>query len=228
MKLPDSAFKNPTAHVAGTSPFRGGTIGAIKASLKGELSPKATEGFGRLGRLPLTAGRLGRRPLTAGRQGRQPLAAGRQGRLPPAAGRQGRQPPAAGRQGRLPPAAGRQGRQPLAAAGQHTKSTAIHWSGRFLRLPGRLSLHAHAAAGQNTTSGTINWSSRSLRFSGAFRKTPGRHCRLHKTDSRSLPVGRVFQWALRPVCLDLAYSHGGVRKTDTGADLTIPGARVSW
>ena len=198
MKLPDSAFKNPTAHVAGTSPFRGGTIGAIKASLKGELSPKATEGFGRLGRRPLTAGRLGRRPLTAGRQGR------------------------------LPPAAGRQGRQPLAAAGQHTKSTAIHWSGRFLRFPGRLSLHAHAAAGQNTTSGTINWSSRSLRFSGAFRKTPGRHCRLHKTDSRSLPVGRVFQWALRPVCLDLAYSRGGVRKTDTGADLTIPGARVSW
>ena len=208
MKLPDSAFKNPTAHVAGTSPFRGGTIGAIKASLKGELSPKATEGFGRLGRLPLTAGRLGRRPLTAGRQGRLPPAAGRQGRLPPAAGRQGRQPPAAGRQGRLPLATGRQGRLPPAAGRQ-----------------GRQPL---AAAGQNTTSGTINWSSRSLRFSGAFRKTPGRHCRLHKTDSRSLPVGRVFQWALRPVCLDLAYSRGGVRKTDTGADLTIPGARVSW
>ena len=36
---------NPTACAAGTSPFRGGTVGAIKAPLKGELPLKATEGF---------------------------------------------------------------------------------------------------------------------------------------------------------------------------------------
>ena len=36
--------RNPTARVGGTSLFMGGTVGAVKALLKGKLSLKATEG----------------------------------------------------------------------------------------------------------------------------------------------------------------------------------------
>ena len=39
LNFPNSASSNPTACAAGASPFRGGTVGAIKALLKGELSP---------------------------------------------------------------------------------------------------------------------------------------------------------------------------------------------
>ena len=39
LKRPRSAFANPSTCAAGTSPERKGMVGAIKAPLKGELSP---------------------------------------------------------------------------------------------------------------------------------------------------------------------------------------------